>query len=698
VLAQTPQTLTRTLQDTQTDTTAGSDTTQSMVSIPGDQIDQRVNSIKEQYRNLAERKEIRFSSQTFRKAVDDIQALFHGENRVLQDFKNILTSYFSTWNNILNLIVSILILFVCIALFFPLRKYLKGIREICGESEILAVNTGGYLLEITIRALPTLILTLAVWLMALILDLPAALFNTILKIAGAILGYKFGRWLLEVVLAPDEVRERLVNTETRIAKYFFHITRAFLQWTLLYAIILFILQYMQYLEGVVSFVKFVYRIGAVILFAVLFARRQFTMDLFPDASKKFFEKLHSLFSSLYYPFYGILVFSGILSILGYTILSGFIFSRVFYTAATIIIGTILRRILLDILDWVIPEDLLEKEREEEETSQLWNRLYSVSRILISAILAIIGGLLIAKVWWLLGEQSIPEAFISFFTFTLFVVQDTEVTIWSFIKGILIIVLFIYFSKSLRKILNAKVLKQTSMDRGARHAILTMTHYILLLVGIVVALESIGINLTTLKVFAGALGLGIGFGLQNIANNFASGLIILFERPIKTKDFVHVGDVLGTITKISARSTTILTRDNIAIIVPNSDFIEKTVINWSLNDTPTRLHVPIGVEYGTDVDKVEGILLELAEEHPRVLKYPKSRVWFREFADSSLNFELLVWINDPQEGVNNIRSDLNFQIAKAFEEHEIGIPFPQRDVHFKVDSSDVEIIRKLLKDE
>ncbi|HKJ69897.1 MAG TPA: mechanosensitive ion channel domain-containing protein, partial [bacterium] len=397
--------------------------------------------------------------------------------------------------------------------------------------------------------------------------------------------------------------------------------------------------------------------------------------------------------------YFILVFGGLLSVLGYVKLSGFILSRVFYTIAVILLGILINRILYDALNWIVPEKKRKSTDEEDQSAQFWERVYTIAQFTSSVVLIIIGTFFIAKIWWLLGDQSIGESILSVFTFRLFYVQDTPITIWSLIKAILIFALFLYISRLVRNFLKSSVLQKTKLDVGARHAVLTITHYIILVVGLVVAVESVGIQLTTLKIFAGALGLGIGFGLQNIANNFASGLIILFERPIKSKDFVQVGEILGTVTRISARSTTILTRDNIAIIVPNSDFIEKTVVNWSLNNTPTRVHVPIGVEYGTNPERVRDALLDIADAHPRVLAIPRPRIWFKEFGESSMDFELMIWINDPQEGVNNIKSDINFQIHQAFQEKGIRIPFPQRDVHLKIDTrADIEVLRSVFSDQ
>ena len=671
--------------------------TSGVVQINRESFRKRVDNLQERYRDLLNREEIAISEETVTYLWKDLQLTFSGESRNIQALRKTITRYFSSWNHAANLIIAALFIIGLIFAYSPLKRYLKYLRSNLGESQVVAFNLAGHLLEIAVRTLPTFLVMGGVWLVALVLDLPSMLYLTILRIAVAIVIFKLLRWFLEVVFAPEEVHHRLVPCNTKIAWYFFHIVRGFLQWTLLYAVILFVIQFLDYREDIRYLVKYIYRLGAILFFIVIFARRDFVLALIPDTAVKFYSKLQGLFKQVYYLIYSILLFTGVLSILGYSRLSAFIFGRAFFTVIIILGGILINHVLYDALEWLIPESKREAEAEEErKTARFWDRLYTLFQFAISAGLILVSLVLIAKTWWLLGSQSVFQSLGSLFTFTIFSVQDTPITPWSIIKAILIFLLFIYFSKYLRPFLNERVLKKTGMDIGARHAILTITHYLILVVGIVVAMESVGIQLTTLKVFAGALGLGIGFGLQNIANNFASGLIILFERPIKTKDFVHVGDILGTITKISARSTTILTRDNIAIIVPNSDFIEKTVINWSLNDTPTRVHIPIGVEYGTDADKVKDILLEIADEHPRILRYPRSRVWFKEFGDSSLDFELLAWINDPQEGINNIQSDINYRINRRFTEEGIGIPFPQRDIHIKVDDANFDKIQTLLQ--
>ena len=204
----------------------------------------------------------------------------------------------------------------------------------------------------------------------------------------------------------------------------------------------------------------------------------------------------------------------------------------------------------------------------------------------------------------------------------------------------------------------------------------------IIIGAFIIIQNVGINLGSLNVLAGALGVGIGFGLQNIANNFISGLIILFERPIKVGDRIEVGSVQGDVIKVSARATTVNTNDNISIIVPNSEFINQRVINWSHNDRSIRFHVPVGVSYNEDPAKIKKILLSVAEKNSDVLKRPAPDVLFVEYADSSLNFDLMIWTSTYINKPTVLKSQLYYEIFERFKEHGVEIPFPQRDLHLR----------------
>ena len=237
----------------------------------------------------------------------------------------------------------------------------------------------------------------------------------------------------------------------------------------------------------------------------------------------------------------------------------------------------------------------------------------------------------------------------------------------------------YASRTTRRVLTEHVL--TGVEPAPRYVILRITGYAVWVVGIIVALDLLSIDLTALAVVAGGLGIGIGFGLQNVVSNFVSGLVLLLEQPIRIHDRVTVENVEGNVVDIHFRSTTILTNDNIAIIVPNSQFINQTVTNWSHGDPNIRVHVPVGVAYGSDVELVTRVLEEVAAKTNHVLKNPSPEVRFNEFGDSSLNFELLVWSDDPP-GHLKLRSRLNYSINAEFARHGIEIPFPQRVVHIE----------------
>lgn len=264
---------------------------------------------------------------------------------------------------------------------------------------------------------------------------------------------------------------------------------------------------------------------------------------------------------------------------------------------------------------------------------------------------------------------------------IFELGGSAFTLWTLIYVIVLITLLFYVAAKL-KVVTERALTRSSLDLGARQAVAAIARYVLLFLGLLIILQTAGINLTTLNVLAGAVGIGVGFGLQNVVSNFLSGLIIMFERPIKIGDRIVVDNVEGDVVEIGARSTKVLTNDNITIIVPNSKFITENVVNWKYNDASVRFRIPVGVAYGTDVREVEKILLEVAKSQEDVLEDPPPAVRFIEFGESSLNLELRAWTTSAVGRKGRFVSTLNFAIYDKFREHGIEIPFPQRDLHIR----------------
>jgi potassium-dependent mechanosensitive channel len=232
-----------------------------------------------------------------------------------------------------------------------------------------------------------------------------------------------------------------------------------------------------------------------------------------------------------------------------------------------------------------------------------------------------------------------------------------------------------------EIIRRTLLSRLGLNRGLQEAVTVSIKYSLVVLGIVVVLQTAGINLSSLTVVAGVLGIGIGFGLQNLASNFISGLVLLFEQTLKVGDYVEINGLQGTIEKISIRSTIVRTNDDVFVIVPNQKFIENETVNWSYGGHICRIHLPIGVAYGTDPLLLTEALLAAARSEPKVISYPPPEVWFKGFGSSSLDFQLLVWVNNPNEN-EPIRSALNFRIEYELRQRNIEIPYPHRDLRIR----------------
>ncbi|MGK7916458.1 MAG: mechanosensitive ion channel family protein [Prochloraceae cyanobacterium] len=228
-----------------------------------------------------------------------------------------------------------------------------------------------------------------------------------------------------------------------------------------------------------------------------------------------------------------------------------------------------------------------------------------------------------------------------------------------------------------------IVKWTRVEAGVVQACLTLIRYGLIGFGIIVVFSYMGFDSTTFAAISGGLSVGIGFGLREMIGNFISGITLLFEKALKPGDFISVDGEISEVKRLTIRATTVRTFDNIEKIVPNQDFFTSSVITYTGSDRVVRLLIPVGVSYKSDPEEVIEILLNVAKEHPKVLREPKSVVFLIGFGDSSINFELAVWLNNPAF-LKPVTSDLNRSIWKAFAEHEIEIPFPQRDLHIRSD--------------
>jgi small-conductance mechanosensitive channel len=278
------------------------------------------------------------------------------------------------------------------------------------------------------------------------------------------------------------------------------------------------------------------------------------------------------------------------------------------------------------------------------------------------------GALVARVWVYLTRQ---------FTF-----GRITVSVSSVIIGALVVLLTIFISRWSSILIDRRLANRRHIDPGLRYTICRLVKYVVVTIGILVALkQAFALDLTSIAVIFTALSVGIGFGLQYIAADIASGFILLFERPIRIGDRITIGEDEGDVQSINLRTTVVTTNDRIAIIVPNSKLVSQRVVNWSYGDPRARIAIPIGVADDSDIEQVTQTLIEASRGVANVLDEPKPRVQFLKFGDYSLDFRLLVWTNQPRRHVQ-IRSDINYRIARLFRERSIRIPYPTQEFLLK----------------
>lgn len=262
------------------------------------------------------------------------------------------------------------------------------------------------------------------------------------------------------------------------------------------------------------------------------------------------------------------------------------------------------------------------------------------------------------------------------------IGSLEVSVTQLIQGVLILAIAFLLSRTLSRLLERSIAKKAYVDPGLRYTLGRLSQYLIITLGILLALKAaFSLDLSSIAVVFTALSVGIGFGLQYIAADIASGFILLFERPVRVGDRITIGEDEGDVQSINLRTTVVSTNDRVSIIVPNSRLVSQRLINWSYGDPRARIAIPVGVATDSDVERVSATLLNAAEDVDNVLHDPPPKVQFLKFGDWSLDFRLLVWTNRPRLHTQ-IRSDINYRIEKLFREARIEIPFPQTELRLR----------------
>jgi len=418
-----------------------------------------------------------------------------------------------------------------------------------------------------------------------------------------------------------------------------------------------------------AFFRFAITLSVVCVLLLLFFNKKAVLSLLPQLPyqnyQTFFQKLDRYYRPAVYATF----FTGILWCVGFHRFCSFLWIKTWAVAGVYVAGLVLLNIAQGKLNrWA--QTSLAADDEEAQTFYKALKLLLLYTVITALSLIILD---------LLGALDPLKRVMSFPIVT---IGETRLTLWLFTKAGLVILGFTFLSNLIRSYLGYKIYPALGIDTGLAYALNTFLKYLIMILAFLTALRVVGLSLRVLMVFAGAIGIGIGFGLQSMAANIISGLSLVFGRKIRKGDWIQMGDNIGVVSDIYLRATKLQTRDNIEYLIPNSDFISSTVINFTLSSPNIRLSVPVGVSYKSDPQLVKTVLETAASQHEEFMAHRPPKINFTGYGDSAINFTVMVWIDIRTVGRRHSRSKLYFSIFEALRTNNIEIPYPQRDIHIK----------------
>jgi len=448
-------------------------------------------------------------------------------------------------------------------------------------------------------------------------------------------------------------------------KTIFRLARLVLLYVLVGIVVFWAAEAFRVRDDILHLLKFAISISVVFVLLLLLLKKKALLSLLPDFPYRSYQRFIKMLNRYYFPLIFFSFLTALLWCIGYMQLGRVVLIRTWYTVAAYIFIMFSYNIFQR---WL--RKWSERIDDSDETAQFLFR--SIKALLLYVTV-------MATVFIVLNLLGLLHPLQRIMSFPIFELGDTQVTLWIIVKAALILLSFVYASRLLQAYLDYKVYPSLGIDPGLGYALNTFFKYFSFAIGFLISIKVVGIDLRFLFVFAGAVGIGIGLGLKDMAANVVSGFSIIFGGQIRKGDWIEVGDTLGVVTDIYLRATKIRTRDNIEYLIPNSNFISSMIVNYSLSSPMIRIELSVGASYSSDPREVEKILIEVAQKESMVAKYKEPTVRFVEYADSSINFELLIWIDVRQTARRKVRSALYFAIFEEFSKAGIEIPFPQRDI-------------------
>jgi small-conductance mechanosensitive channel len=580
------------------------------------------------------------------------------------------TGYVAEESKVLGLIGSLLILLFVMAVLYSLIGRRRVIQWVERKTQPVSRHfpEGSYpyflsLLKVVVSALIPLILLGLVSLINEMIHYRAAWF----KLTGRLLAlWAVGAPLL--CLLKETLTCNLFEATAEYGKVIFRYARLIILYVLIGIALFWTAKIFNVRTDVLELIRFAVSVSVVTVLFLFFLKKNAFLSLLPELHYRGYRWVLNFLRNYYYLLLIISFLAALIWCFGYKGLGKLVLTKIWSTAGALLAVTLIYYNLSERLKrWSL------KLKARDETAQFL--VSSMKTLLLYATLLFT----VIAVLNLLGLLNPLKGIMSF---PMFQLGDTRVTPWIIINAIVILLTFVFASRLLQAYLDYKVYPSIGVDPGLGYALNTFFRYLSLAVGFLISIRLVGIDLRFLLVFAGAAGIGIGLGLQNMAANIISGFTIIFGGKIRKGDWIEVSESVGVVTDIYLRATKIRNRDNIEYLIPNSNLISNTIVNYSLSSPLIRIQVPVGVSYNADPRHVEQIMIEVAEKEPLVSKNEKPQVRFVEYGDSSINFELLVWIDVRAVPRRRVRSALYFAIFDEFKKAGIEIPFPQRDVHVR----------------
>jgi small-conductance mechanosensitive channel len=527
------------------------------------------------------------------------------------------------------------------------------------------------LMKVLVAALIPLILLGGFSLIDAFIKYPAAWF----QLTGRFLGL-WAVGALVIGILREALTENLFPRTAIYGKRVFKLARLALFYALAGIAVIWVAQAFQIRADIVAFLEFVISISIVVVLFLLHMMKKTLMSLLPDLPYPSYQGFVRMMDRFFYPFIILSFVVALLWCLGYRQFGRVVLLKTWSTVGAYLLIMVAYHI---IRGWLI-KWYADKDPRNESASFLFRSLKTMLLYATVTATAII-------ILNLIGLLDPLQRLMSFPVATL---GTTPITLWLILKAALILLAFVFTSRLLQAYLDYHVYPALGIDSGLGYALNISLKYTLIAIGLLISLRAVGLDLRFLLVFAGAAGIGIGLGLQSMAANVISGFILIFGGKVRKGDWVEVTDTLGYVTDIFLNSTRIRTRDNIEYLIPNSNFVSDTIVNYSLTTPMIRLTVPVGVSYDADPRAVEKILLDVASKEPMVTDYQPPAARFVEYGDNSINFDLLVWIDVRETPRRRLRSSLYFAIFDELKKAGIEIPYPQRDLHIR--SSDLNQLK------